>query len=204
MHNCCVADKNTDIEGDIDALRAILAALAPLDEPSRNRVLGLVGLYYGSPTLAKGGDAGSLKPPIATHDHVTDIRSLKEQKRPANAVEMATLVAYYLAELAPPAERSTALTRSLLTRYFKQAGYPLPQHPNMTLVHAKNAGYLDTTSKSGSYSLNPVGYNLAAHGLPRKGSEGSVASVARPRREAKKATAGARRPKRTASKNKSR
>jgi len=35
----------------------------------------------------------------------------------------------------------------------------------MTLVHAKNAGYLDS-SGPGSYKLNPVGYNLVAHAMP--------------------------------------
>jgi len=86
---------------------------------------------------------------------------------------MAALVAYYLAELAPSNEQTKALTRALLTKYFKQANYPLPKHPNMTLVDAKNAGYLDSAGR-GSYQLNPVGYNLIAHGLPRKGGDGQV------------------------------
>ncbi len=193
-----------DIERDIEALRAILAALEPLDEAGRTRVLGLVGHYYGSPPSLKGGEAGEPKPPPPvlqqSQDHVTDIRAVKEQKRPGSAVEMAALVAYYLTELAPPSERSATLTRSLLTKYFKQAGYPLPQHPNMTLVNAKNAGYLDATNKTGSYVLNPVGYNLAAHGLPRKSGDGPGTVVVRSRREAKKG----RRPKSAVGKSKSR
>jgi hypothetical protein len=109
---------------------------------------------------------------------------------------MAALVAYYLAELAPQSEQTKALTRALLTKYFKQANYPLPKHPNMTLVDAKNAGYLDSAGR-GSYQLNPVGYNLIAHGLPRKGGDGQ----ATPRqsndfkRRTRRRTAGALKPK---------
>jgi hypothetical protein len=36
----------------------------------------------------------------------------------------------------------------------------------MTLVNAKNAGYLDRIA-SGQYRLNPVGHNLVTHKLPR-------------------------------------
>lgn len=98
-----------------------------------------------------------------------DIRSLKEQKQPSNALEMACLVAYYLQELASSDERKSEITSSDLDKYFKQAVYPLPKKMAQVLVDAKASGYLDSTGR-GIYKLNPVGYNLAAHGLPRKSS----------------------------------
>ncbi len=163
------------VNDEIDALRTILSALTGLEQASRVRVLALVDQYYrsattlGTPTDQRLPET-QLPTLLPTPPQQTDIRSLKDNKRPGNAVEMAALVAYYLAELAPESEQTKALTRALLTKYFKQASYPLPKHPNMTLVHAKNAGYLDSAG-SGSYQLNPVGYNLVAHGLPRKGGE---------------------------------
>jgi hypothetical protein len=81
---------------------------------------------------------------------------------------MTTLVGYYLENLAPPSERKPEFAEPDLVRYFKQAAFPLPKNSRMTLVHAKNAGYIDATGR-GLYRLNPVGHNLVAHGLPRGG-----------------------------------
>jgi len=78
---------------------------------------------------------------------------------------MAALVAYYLSELAPPPNRKGEITAEDIKKYFKQASFRLPGSSRMTLVNAKNAGYLDS-SAPGSYKLNPVGYNLVAHAMP--------------------------------------
>ena len=98
-----------------------------------------------------------------------DIRTLKEQKQPSAATEMATIVAYYLMELAPPEDRKETITRDDIEKYFKQAGYPLPKAIRMVLPTAKRAGYLEQIAE-GEYKLNPVGYNLVVHSLPRKTS----------------------------------
>ena len=79
---------------------------------------------------------------------------------------MAAVAAYYVAEHAPDDERSSVVTSSVLEKYFKQAGFPLPKRIDMTLPNAAQAGYFDSTSERGSYKLNPVGHNLVAHGLP--------------------------------------
>lgn len=199
MHNVfAVAQVKTDVVNDeIEALRVVLAALAKLGVDSRRRVLALVDQYYkaGVPPGGSADVGGNGPPKNALQPALADVRSLKENKRPGNAVEMAALVAYYLAELAPEGERSKILTRNLLTKYFKQAGYPLPKHPNMTLVDTKNAGYLDPGGR-GTYQLNPVGYNLIAHALPRKGEDGRGSMLSSQRRSA-------RRPKSTPTKRKS-
>jgi hypothetical protein len=79
---------------------------------------------------------------------------------------MAALVAYYLSEMAPEGERKDAINASDLERYFKQAGFKLPKAISQALPNAAAAGYFDSTG-NGLYRLNPVGYNLVVHGLPR-------------------------------------
>jgi hypothetical protein len=79
---------------------------------------------------------------------------------------MAAVVAYYLSEIAPSHERKDAINASDLQKYFKQAGFKLPKSIPQALPNAAAAGYFDSTG-SGLYRLNPVGYNLVVHGLPR-------------------------------------
>jgi len=110
---------------------------------------------------------GSTPPPPAHVPSVVDIKTLKEDKKPRGAVEMACIVAYYLLELAPVDVRKDAIVVADLEKYFKQAKFKLPTAIKYTLVNAKNAGYFDSAG-SGSYKLNAVGYNLAVHTLPRK------------------------------------
>jgi hypothetical protein len=97
-----------------------------------------------------------------------DIRTLKETKKPKNASEMAAIVAYYLNELAPSADRKDEIDAGDIKKYFKQADFRLPEAPSMTLIHARNAGYLETAGDRGRYKPNPVGYNLVVHNLPAR------------------------------------
>ena len=95
---------------------------------------------------------------------------------------MAALVAYYLSELAPEGEQKDEINSSDLEKYFKQAGFKLPRSIYQTLPNAAAAGYFDGTG-GGKYRLNPVGYNLVVHGLPR-GSESK--KLSRPKKVKKK------------------
>ena len=79
---------------------------------------------------------------------------------------MAAVVAYYLSEVAPPDERRTQIKRADVERYFKQARFRFPAAPGNVLPNATAAGYFDSAQR-GSYVLNPVGYNLVVHTLPR-------------------------------------
>jgi hypothetical protein len=164
---------------ELRSIQIILMTLGELDTQARGRVLdyvfrrlGLVaqdsamglGIDLSTPDLAEPseGGAGTLPPPEAR-----DIRSLKEAKDPKSAAQMAAVVAYYLAELAPPGERRMSVTTADLEKYFKQAKYPLPKALRVTLATAASAGYFDVVAR-GQYRLNPIGYNLVAHGLPDK------------------------------------
>jgi len=163
-----------------DAINLVLDALEPLDDRSRQTVLLAVchqlGIEFpgsGRPTFQPGGAGGALQPASvvpAEGRSVADIRSFAEGKRPSSAIERAVLVAYYLSELAPEAERKDVIEKEDVVKYFKQAGFPLPKRPEQTLVDAKRAGYLDSAGE-GKYRLNAVGHNLIALNLPRPGAE---------------------------------
>jgi hypothetical protein len=168
-----------DSDSELFAIRAVLAALVPLKRDARSRVvdyvfrrLGIVAeaepsLIPSKPSLYSSTITEVPLPGTASTGDVKDIRSLAQQKSPRSANEMAALVAYYLAEVAPQTERKETIASDDLKTYFKQAGFKLPSSAKMTLVNAKNAGYLQSAGE-GQYSLNPVGYNLVVHNLPAR------------------------------------
>lgn len=175
------------------AIDEITRALEPLDESTRVTAIRAVCDHLKINLNPPSGPVASLprhgtsaaenesapSPPTGT---VTDIRTLKDQKKPSSANEMAALVAYYLAELAPLAERTSEVTKEHMEKYFKQAGFPLPKAIRQLLPNAKNAGYFDGAGE-GKFRLNPVGYNLVAHNLPRSGATLQPATARRrPRR----------------------
>jgi hypothetical protein len=195
-----MSDRSPDAE--LHAIQQLMAALEPLDAEARSRVVSYVFGRLGisgparSPefsVLASGSvpaevSSATARPP---QSQPLDIRTLREQKSPKSATEMAAVAAYYLSELAPPGERKREMTAADVTRLFKHAGFPLPGTPKMTLVHAKNAGYLDPGSERGTYVLNPVGYNLVAHKLP-SGAPSPARSDVRVKLKRRSATGNAR------------
>jgi len=98
---------------------------------------------------------------------VIDIQSLKENKNPSNDIEMACLVAFYLEHNAPENERQSYITNKDIEKYFIQAKFPLPKAPHQVPINTKTAGYFDSAGR-GKYKLNPVGYNLVAHKMPKE------------------------------------
>lgn len=187
-----MAGPETDVE--LKALATVLGALTPLDPDVQTRVMDYVLQRLGLAGRAVGSDAPSRPASLDTSvseaqtlmPPVSDIRSLREQKKPKSANEMAALVAYYLTYAAPEAERKEEISAKDIKKYFHQANFRLPGDATMTLVNAKNAGYLDAGPGRGSYRLNPVGYNLVAHRLPASGSSGAATSRSRrPRPSAK-------------------
>jgi len=162
-----------EVESELKAIRVILGALTPLGDDARSSVISYVfsrlGISVGQPVEAPYSsspvrEAIPIEP--AQRRGLIDIRTLKEEKQPSSAREMAVLVAFYLSELAPAGERKTEISADDIRQYFKQAAFKLPAAPEMTLVHTRNAGYFDPGSARGLYKLNAVGYNLIAHSLP--------------------------------------
>lgn len=173
---------------ELDAIGVILGALEPLDGESIQRVLDYV---FGRLSISRPPPYSSASSPImvaatpqgrdaAISVRQVSIRDLKDEKKPASSNQMAALVAYYLSELASDSERKKAINASDLEKYFKQAGFKLPKAISQALPNAASAGYFDAEG-GGLYRLNPVGYNLVVHGLPRV--EGETAPL---RKRAKK------------------
>lgn len=170
-------------DSELEAIGTILRALDGLEGESIQRVLDYVfdRLSIGQGRATALAQTAVGVSPSATvsadyrHSHTQlSIRDLKEEKRPESSNQMAALVAYYLSEIAPETERKPSINAADLEKYFKQAGFKLPQKIPQTLPNAAAAGYFDAVG-NGLYQLNPVGYNLVVHGLPR--GQGGLAPV---------------------------
>jgi hypothetical protein len=179
-----------DVANELAAIKAVADALQPLSSASQRKVVSIVvellGIPGAAPSAASPQPAqpaetsiSSVPSPSSPPSSVVDIRTLKEQKQPRTATEMAALVAYYVSELLPEEERRSVITKDDIEKFFKQAPYRLPQRLAQTLPDAARAGYFDVVER-GQYKLNPVGYNLVAHGLPSGGSD-SPTRASRPR-----------------------
>lgn len=169
-----MANKETGAKTLGQAIDAIIHALEPLEEASRITAIRASCEHLNIPLEEKPRSApsaeGSSTPKVPTITPSTDIKRLKEEKKPSSAIEMAALVAYYLSEIAPEPERKPAVKVADMVNYFNQARYTLPKSPGDLLSNAKKAGYFDSLG-SGRYKLNPVGYNLVAYNLPRLQSQ---------------------------------
>lgn len=163
------------------AIDQIISALEGLDQNARLTAISAacnhLNIHMASSDEddeadAEGkGDQSADDPPLhPTTKHVgrqVDIRSLKAEKNPHSATEMACLVAYYLQELASKNDRKQKISVQDVEKYFKQAHFKLPKRLDQLLVNAKASGYFESAGR-GEYKLNAVGYNLVVHGLPAK------------------------------------
>lgn len=166
----------TTDDQELRAIQQVIAALSDLDSEARARAINYVFQRLGiaSPAvLAEAGAPGATPtgteaaaPAAQQGRRQVDIRTFGQEKSPRSANERVAVVGYYLSELAPANERKAEISAADIPKYFKQAGFLLPGHARMTLVNAKNAGYLDAGAERGAYKLNPVGHNLVAHSLP--------------------------------------
>src|SRR6185436_5954707 len=168
---------NPDVDKEFEAIKVILGALQPLSPEIRLAVMEYVYKRLGITALAlpdvdvsppaplneKPKPFSSTEKPATIH-----IKTLKEEKQPKSAIEMAVLVAYYLSHVVPEAERKETISAKDLDTYFKIADFKLPAQQKFNLINARNAGYLDSAA-SGEYKLNAVGYNLIVHSMPRSG-----------------------------------
>lgn len=180
---------------ELAAIETLLKTLGPLKPEERANVLDFVFRKLGiqAPAGAQGraANAGAelaetlgvaqvkSAPAAATQRPATDIRSFTEEKKPKTASQMVAVVAYYLEHLAPEDDRRGHVTADDIVAYFKDAKFPLPKAPpQVTLTHAKNAGYLKPLAR-GQYQLNPIGYNLVEHKLPEGGQASSATKRSR-------------------------
>jgi hypothetical protein len=174
-------------------MRAVLGALVPLKREGRERVLDYVLNRLGmssAATVSVPSESGYAPSGIDKSAQIpgakaANIRSLKEEKNPRSANEMAALVAYYLAEVAP--ERKQSINADDIKKYFLEARYELPNSTGQLLVNAKHSGYLESAGP-GQYKLNSVGYNLVMHKLGS--SPRATSPTRRPRNRQRRGKAG--------------
>ncbi len=160
------------------AIDQIIGALEALDDSARQTAIDAacqhVGLNSTQAVVPQVNTPSitSNSPEQVTTNTATssqlDIRSLKEQKSPSSASQMACIVAYYLQELAPANERKDTVNAKDLEKYFKQAKFKLPKTISQLLPDSRAGGYFDSAAGKGEYKLNAVGYNLVAHNLPKE------------------------------------
>lgn len=162
---------------ELQAISATMKALVDLDSAQQKSALEYVMSRLGITTPKNDNGKVNTHTGINNHEvqerdltpirqvgEVKDIRTLKEEKNPKSAIQMAVLVAYYLSRVVPNEEKMDSIGTNEIDKYFDQAKYPLPKSSAVLLGDAKRAGYLESTER-GKYKLNPVGYNLAAHSM---------------------------------------
>lgn len=159
-----------------EAIDAIVDALKNMDDSKKSTIiraacdllsiktLNIGQSYLPDSTVDSSGDHTTVQ---VGNKLITDIRSFKLEKNPSTDIEMTALVAFYLQELA--SNKKNEVNVKDIVPYFKDAGYPIPTSTHNILLNAKNAGYFESIGK-GKFKLNPVGYNLIAHNLPRESS----------------------------------
>jgi hypothetical protein len=134
----------------VQAITKVMDALSPLDAEAREHVLEFVlkrmNINMGKPaTTIPPVTPGYTSPPpaLTSVSSGIDIRTFAAEKTPKTLNEKVALMAFFLANVAPPEERRDFITSDDIKPYFTQANFELPTGPaNMTLTNAKNAGYL--------------------------------------------------------------
>lgn len=164
------------------ALDLITSTLRGFDESAQRTMISTVCALLSLKVDAVTAAIPSLASALAVSPHATpvmpatsetklaglDIRTLKEQKKPSSAQQMAAVVAFYLQEVAPETERKETIKTEDLETYFKQARYELPKKLEQVLDKGKRAGYFESPAR-GTFRLTRVGYNLVAHKMPAEG-----------------------------------
>ena len=190
--------KRQSADRELQAMQVILRALNGLDGEAIQRVLDYVFGRLSSSGLPRASSV-SISPPYSSAPTAAEpsakpapssdpagrrvsIRDLKDQKRPNSSNQMAALVAYYLTEIE---HAQDTITTEDVKKYFKQAGFALPEKINQTLPNATSAGYFDSIGE-GRYRLNPVGYNLVVHALPRTQGGDTSSRRKKPSKRSKK------------------
>ena len=121
-----MSEQNADPE--LEAIQQVIDALESLDSDAQTRVVAYVfqrlNLSVPNPTNAPLNEALPPPPlipgdPSPPESRISDIRSLKEAKQPKSDNQMATLVAYYLKELAPSADRKQAISHEDVEKYLQ-------------------------------------------------------------------------------------
>ena len=146
---------------EFDIAKEIAGKLKGVDKAQQEKILRWVSEAIGLQTPTPlTGEVIQPKVEESATAH-TDIRAFTNSKNPSSDVQLATVVAYFYRFVARADNRKESINKEVLTEAIRQSGKKQPKSANMTLVHAKNQGYLDSVG-NGEYRINSVGENLVA------------------------------------------
>ena len=119
------------------AIDEVISALEGLEPNARATAVTAACEHLKIPmdkAVTQSSVPGSTPTPPPPSPKAIDIKTLKEEKEPRGANEMACVVAHYLQELVPVNERKDTITIADRRKYFKQAQFKLPTAIHQTLV----------------------------------------------------------------------
>jgi hypothetical protein len=163
-----------DVLDDLEAVRAIVAALDGLAAKDQERALRWAREKLGLPSTAGAPTHAALNvepevhaaPPARGALHASNIKTFVELKNPGSDGQFAATVAYFYKFEAPQEECKSSITSDDLQDACRKVGRPRLATPSKTLLNAHAQGYLDKAGERGSYALNTIGENLVAMTLP--------------------------------------
>ena len=156
---------------EFDAVRIVVEVLKNLKPDEQARVIRWAQEKLGVPAPSQPAALG--RPDAPHRQGGSDIAAFIQQKKPANDVQFAAVVAYYYAFEAPEANRKPEVSAADLKEATRLANTERLAKPITTLHNAVNRGYLDKGSERGTFKVNTVGENLVAMSLPTSNSTAS-------------------------------
>jgi hypothetical protein len=162
---------------DLEAVRAIAAALEPFDAHERERIIRWVKERLGmvaaqpppphpippTPQPMNGTAAPAAADGVAQPR--PDIRSFVTEKAPKTDLQLIPVLGYFYRFIAGGEEHKDSISADDVKDACRKAGRAIPKRTDQTLVNACAAGYMDRAER-GRYAINTVGENLVATVLP--------------------------------------
>jgi hypothetical protein len=184
---------------DLEAVRAVAAALEEFDPSDQERILRWAREKLGLPAGAvvppsSNPPSGQLPlspsgspAPLATSSSAKDLKTFYAEKKPKSDVQFAATVAYFHRFEAPPDQRKNEINSDDLVEGSRLVNRPRLHKPGQTLLNAHKLGLLDRVSR-GAFTINSVGENLVAMTLPGEGATGAPAKARKTKKQAPKKT----------------
>jgi hypothetical protein len=174
----------TQPKDDLEAVRAVAAALEGFDANEQERIIRWarekLGLSVSAQPTNPANQQQPLNPLSAAPAQSTqlssgrDFKTFVTEKNPKNDVQFSATVAYFYRFEAPQGERKNEIKSEDLQEGCRLASRNRLKNPAQTLRNAHKLGLLDKGTERGSFTINSVGENLVAMTLPAKGRTGKV------------------------------
>jgi hypothetical protein len=171
-----MAQQTANPGAELDAAKAIVEKLEPLEKEQQERALRFAAETLGLTLVLQSSSSGAprllVTPPTASTSFTTatvssprstDLKQFTQEKAPKSDQQFAAVAAYYYQFEAPHDQQRDTINAELLANAARLAGRKRPSRH--ALNNAKKAGYVDSVGQ-GNFRLNTVGENLVAITLP--------------------------------------